>query len=126
MADRVRAGLRAAAVCAVAFMGAGGLAGVGAARAAPASTGSSQTPAQLTVDDQAQPLDVAGAPQFGWIPRDRAGNEIQTAYEIVVRNALTGVPVWDSGRVSSPASSYVAYAGPQLTGGAEYGWTVVT
>ncbi|MGH3166924.1 MAG: hypothetical protein ACRDN0_13695, partial [Trebonia sp.] len=76
--------------------------------------------------DVAQPLDVTGAPQFGWLPQDAAGDETQTAYRVAVRDGLTGAQVWDSGKVASSQEEYVPYQGPQLTGGAEYDWTVTT
>src|SRR6478672_3712642 len=37
-------------------------------------------PVGLTVGDRTRPLDVEGAPQFGWLPQDVDGNEIQSAY----------------------------------------------
>ncbi|MBV9448685.1 MAG: hypothetical protein JO345_22585 [Streptosporangiaceae bacterium] len=101
------------------------VAGVGAGTA-PGAAGTAQAPDHLTVGDLIQPLDVTGPPQFGWLPRDRAGDEIQTAYRIVVKDARTGAQTWDSGKVSSSQSNYVPYAGPRLNGGAEYDWTVVT
>jgi hypothetical protein len=91
-----------------------------------AQAASVRVPGHLIVGDQTRPLDVTGTPQFGWLARDAAGNEVQTAYEIVVRNGLTGAEVWDSGRVQSSRSAYVPYGGPQLTGGTRYDWTVVT
>jgi hypothetical protein len=96
-----------------------------AAGAAPAA-GTALAPAHLTVGDRTGPLDVTGAPQFGWLPRDRAGDQTQTAYELTVRDALTGAPVWDSGRIASSASSYVPYGGPALAAGAAYDWGVTT
>src|SRR2546429_8155972 len=69
-------------------------------------------PAHLTVDDRADPLAVQGIPQFGWLPRDPDGNEIQTAYQIVVTRAGQRQPVWDSGKVVSSAESWVPYGGP--------------
>lgn len=100
-------------------------AGAGAAPAS-AAPDTAETPAHLTVNDLTRPLDVTGAPQFGWLPQDRAGDETQTAYRVVVRNALTGAPVWDSGQVASGQSEYVPYSGPQLDGGGAYDWTVTT
>ena len=102
---------------------------VGAATAsttAKAARGTAEAPAHLTVDDRSGPLDVTGAPQFGWWPRDGAGDETQTAYRVMVRDALTGALTWDSGKVASPDSEYVPYAGPRLAAGADYDWTVVT
>ena len=99
----------------------------GAAGAAPApAAGTALAPAHLTIGDRTTPLDVTGAPQFGWLPRDRAGDQTETGYELTVRDALTGAPVWDSGRVASSASSYVPYGGPALAAGAAYDWSVTT
>lgn len=83
-------------------------------------------PTHLTVNDQTVDLAVTGMPEFGWYPQDRAGNETQSAYDIVVRNGLTGAPVWDSGRVASDQSQAVAYGGPALTNGDEYTWSITT
>jgi hypothetical protein len=102
-----------------------GAVGVGAGTAVGAG-GTAVAPEHLTVGDLTRPLDVSGIPQFGWLPRDRAGDEIQTAYRIVVRDARTGARTWDSGRVASSQSEYVPYTGPPLTDGAEYDWTVST
>src|SRR4051812_6169658 len=82
-------------------------------------------PTQLTVGDQARPLNVEGAPQFGWMPASTAGNDVQTAYELQVTRP-DGAAVWDSGKVASGAQSYVPYAGPALANGASYQWTVRT
>lgn len=80
----------------------------------------------LNVSDRAQPLDVEGTPQFGWLPHAGAGDQRQTAYEIRVTRALDGQLVWDSGEVSSSEESYVPYGGPALADGTSYDWTVRT
>src|ERR1700753_403738 len=64
-------------------------------------------PTQLTVGDNPRPLDVTGAPQFGWMPTAAGGDDVQTAYEIQVSKGAT--QVWDSGKVASSDESYVAY-----------------
>ncbi|HZE31813.1 MAG TPA: family 78 glycoside hydrolase catalytic domain [Actinoallomurus sp.] len=79
-------------------------------------------PTGLTVGDQARPLDVEGAPMFGWLPRDADPGEVQSAYQIKIYDGRR--TVWDSGRVTSSAESYVA--GPSLTRGATFTWTVRT
>jgi hypothetical protein len=79
-------------------------------------------PVRLTVDDLVAPLAVEGAPHFGWLPRDRDRNEVQTAYQVVVTRS--GRVVWDSGRVASSRQSWVA--GPELETGTTYRWTVRT
>ena len=76
-------------------------------------------PTQLTVGDRERPLNVEGAPQFGWMPASD-----QTAYQLTV--AKGGATVWDSGKVASSAQSYVPYGGPALERGEAYEWTVKT
>nr|BFE28380.1 hypothetical protein GCM10010200_006310 [Actinomadura rugatobispora] len=88
-----------------------------------------QAPAQLTVGDRAEPLNVEGTPMFGWRPRDVDPGEVQSAYQIVVRSDPSkgrGETVWDSGKVDSARQEYVPYAGPALARGAAYTWTVRT
>jgi hypothetical protein len=106
---------------------AGSLVGAGLGTSgARAAQDTARAPAHLTVNDLTGPLDVTGPPQFGWLPRDTAGDETQTAYQIVVRNGLTGALVWDSGKVPSSREEYVPYQGPALDGGTEYDWTLTT
>ncbi len=76
-------------------------------------------PTQLTVGDLQRPLNVEGAPQFGWMPAAD-----QTAYQVTVAKGAT--QVWDSGKVPSSDQSYVPYAGPALATGEAYDWTVKT
>jgi hypothetical protein len=85
-------------------------------------------PQGLNIGDRIAPLDVSGAPQFGWLPQAPSGvsDDFQTAYEIQVNLASDGSLVWDSGQVNSSAESYVAYTGPSLTDGTSYTWTVRT
>ncbi len=134
-AARRRPPLRGAAAAAVAGAVAvvlaatfGGLAPSAAAHAQrrqrPAST--ALAPAHLTVDDRTTPLDVTGAPQFGWWPQDAAGDERQSAARIVVSDAFTGAVVWNSGRLRGTHSEAVPYRGPALRPGHHYAWTVMT
>ena len=76
-------------------------------------------PTQLTVGDLQRPLNVEGAPQFGWMPAAD-----QTAYQVTVAKGAT--QVWDSGKVPSSDQAYVPYAGPALATGEAYDWTVKT
>lgn len=115
-------GKSAAAVVATAVMT---LSGIGTATAQ-ATGGAPMPPTALVVDDAAHPLDVAGPPRFGWLPRDGAGNETQTGYQIRVTDPLRRQLVWDSGRISSSAESSVGYGGPALADGHGYDWTVRT
>src|ERR1035437_8521688 len=91
-----------------------------------ASNHAPDAPTGLSVGDQTQPLDVTGTPQFGWLPQDQDGNEIQTAYQIQVTRDSDGASIWDSGKVLSSAESYVPYAGPALADGTSYSWRVKT
>ncbi|GGJ44049.1 hypothetical protein GCM10010121_064080 [Streptomyces brasiliensis] len=84
-----------------------------------------QAPTGLTVGDQADPPALDGTPQFGWLPRDVDANEVQSAYELVVRDT-EGRTVWDSGKVSGSEQSWVSYAGGALKPGNTYKWTVRT
>jgi hypothetical protein len=84
------------------------------------------SPVHLTVEDRTDPLAVDGVPRFGWLPQDRDGNEVQTAYQLVVTRAAGGHKVWDSGKVRSAEQSWVAYRGPALAPGTSYRWTVRT
>src|SRR4051794_6028595 len=89
------------------------------------ATAQAAAPTQLTVGDNARPLNVEGAPQFGWMPASTHGNDVQTAYEIKVTKP-DGTVVWDSDKVGSSSQSYVSYAGPALGNGNAYQWTVRT
>jgi hypothetical protein len=100
----------------------GGLGGVPAQAAGDVPS----APTTLTVNDAAHSLDVTGAPDFGWLPEDHGGNEVQTAYQVRVTDDLSHRLVWDSGRVNSSAESAVAYTGPALADGHAYDWTVRT
>ncbi|GAB3047551.1 hypothetical protein GCM10027053_01760 [Intrasporangium mesophilum] len=83
-------------------------------------------PIGMTVGDRTHPLTVEGAPQFGWLPQDGNGNEVQTAYELRVIRESDDSQVWDSGKVASSDQSYVPYGGPALDGGTSYSWKVRT
>jgi alpha-L-rhamnosidase len=82
-------------------------------------------PVGLTVDDLAHAMNTDATPRFGWLPRDRDANEVQTAYKIEVRDA-DGELVWDTDKVQSDQQSYVEYDGAPLAPGSEYTWRVRT
>lgn len=64
------------------------------------------------------PVIDVGAPRFSWTPRHNGRDQIQTAYRIVVDGE------WDSGKVTSRATSQIEYAGPPLRSNREYRWRV--
>ena len=84
----------------------------GAWLAAGATNHAPGAPTTLTVDDDAAPLAVERAPQFGWRVNDEDENEIQTAYEIVVRTGASVVS--DTHKVTSSQQAYVEISHPAL------------
>jgi hypothetical protein len=98
------------------------LAAPGAAQA----DSSPEAPTGLTVGDRERPLNVHGAPQFGWLVGDGRRDAMQSAYQLHVARSRDGATVWDSGRVDSSEQSYVRYGGPALEPGTAYSWRVRT
>ena len=73
-------------------------------------------------------LDVV-QPRFAWILASDKRNTLQTAYELRVGTNPTTLAkgsdlVWNSGKVASDQSVYVAYAGTPLQSGKKYYWQV--
>ena len=65
-------------------------------------------------------------PRFFWILEHSERGQRQTAYQVLVStnpDAGSG-DMWDSGKVSSPQSTQVAYAGKPLANGRTYFWKV--
>ncbi|MGM9936027.1 MAG: family 78 glycoside hydrolase catalytic domain, partial [Candidatus Ornithomonoglobus sp.] len=81
-------------------------------------------PTGLLTNELNDPLNVEN-PTFGWIVNDSDFNEVQTAYEIIVTDGVTGEIAWDSGKVESSEQSYVACGGA-LKEGYPYSWRVKT
>lgn len=92
------------------------------------ATGSAAQPSGLTVEQRTAPADVddLASPVLGWqVPSDR-----QSAYQVQVATShsalMSGRLFWDSGKVTSSASTNVPYAGPALQRGERYHWRVRT
>jgi len=92
-----------------------------------------QRPIDLRCDDKSEALAVADAhPEFSWqlaAGSAKLHSVSQSAYRIRVtadshRAASTQVVLWDSGVISSAATSGIAYAGPALEAGRAYAWRV--
>ncbi|MDQ1481051.1 MAG: alpha-L-rhamnosidase [Actinomycetota bacterium] len=100
------------------------------AGAASQSDHNPRAPILLTVDDQAAPLAVVGAPRFGWVPLDPDRGEVQTAYELIVNEVPIdgGTPksIWRSGKVKSAQQSYVTAPRLQLDSDRSYTWVART
>jgi alpha-L-rhamnosidase len=89
-----------------------------------------RSPIQLTVDDEAAPLAVIGAPRFGWVPSDPDRGEVQTAYELIVNEVPIGgghpKQIWRSHKKRSAQESYVIATGLRLEADHSYTWAVRT
>ncbi len=84
-----------------------------------------QLPSGLLTNELTSP-DNTENPVFGWLVNDTDRNEIQTAYEIIVSDAITGNEIWDSGKVISSEQSYIKYGGEKLEDAHSYIWKVRT
>lgn len=62
-------------------------------------------------------------PRFYWVPQHSERGATQSAYQIVVTRE-GGETVWDTGKVASPESTQIVYAGPALQSNTEYTWRV--
>jgi len=110
-------------VVTVAFVAGGSATQAASANHAPGA------PTGLTVDDDAAPLAVTGAPEFGWIVNDPDRGETQHAYELVVSDAPSSrkhTVLFDSGATTSSQQSYVHAPGLRLAADHTYWWTVRT
>jgi alpha-L-rhamnosidase len=65
-------------------------------------------------------IDVA-APRLSWQLTSSRRGVMQTAYQVQVSRAESGV-IWDSGKVVSDNSTQVIYAGPDLESRRRYAW----
>lgn len=84
----------------------------------------------LKCEYQTEPLAVeTQRPRLSWVLESRDRGQEQTAYQILVatsrdRLAEGKADLWDSGRVVSPESVHVVYAGDNLRPGQEVCWKV--
>jgi len=80
----------------------------------------------LRVEYSDAPLGIdEPAPRLSW----RSPVARQTGYRLRVGTSMAalarGQVVWDSGKIASPASAQIAYAGPPLRSGQRYVWQVM-
>lgn len=84
----------------------------------------------LKTEHADNPLGIAAEhPRLGWQILSTDTNILQSAYQLVVstsaRKASAGNgDIWDSGKVSSPDSADVRYAGPAMQPAQRYYWSV--
>ncbi len=96
-----------------------------------AGGGSPGKPGQLEVNLLSDPMAVTTGPGtwFSWVTSDARPGEAQGGYELRVAASpaalAAGKRVWDTGTVTSAAPD-ASYAGPALSAGTRYWWTVRT
>jgi alpha-L-rhamnosidase len=95
--------------------------------AVPRGAASPLAAAQLRVEYLESPLaiDVA-VPRFAWLLQSAERNQKQSAFQLQVASSeeFEKADVWDSGKVSSPATTQVEYAGKGLASDHIYYWRV--
>src|ERR1019366_9855045 len=78
-------------------------------------------PYELECEARRNPVGIdAPQPRLSWKLRA----EPQSAYQIQVGTSPDAAGLWDSGRTSSPDTSWIAYAGPPLESFRRYWWRV--
>lgn len=92
--------------------------------------GTGVTPYALECEARRNPAGIdAASPRLGWKLESGERGQRQTAYQILVASSreklAAGQPdVWDSGRVGSAETTWIAYGGPALRSFRRYWWTV--
>lgn len=85
--------------------------------------GAAAAPSGLTVNELSSPMN-SEAVSFGWLVNG-GYNVTQSAYQIIVADAVTGTAAWDRGKVESSEQSNVK-CGAMLDEGHPYTWKVKT
>lgn len=101
-------------------------AGAAVAEAAETAAGP-RPPAALRCEYLENPMGVdTPAPRFFWVLEHSGRGQRQTAFRVQVATdpAFASADMWDSGKVASPQSTQVAYAGKPLASGRSYTWRV--
>ncbi|WP_233843575.1 alpha-L-rhamnosidase [Dyella sp. 2HG41-7] len=85
----------------------------------------------LTTEHQTQPLAIdTTSPRFAWVVTQAPRGTSPAGYRIEVARTTKALAddhpdVWDSGRIASPESFDIAYAGPALAPSTRYYWKVI-
>lgn len=80
---------------------------------------------RLRCEYRVEPLGVdAPAPRLSWELKSKERGQRQTAYQVLAGNAPNGSDLWDSGRVASPDSIGVIWAGRRLSSSQRVYWKV--
>ena len=80
------------------------------------------TVTRLTCEMQEGLVVVEGTPRLGWVMESPENGTRQSAYEIDIREAFTGRPVWNSGKVNSSQSQLVPIEGANIRLGNPYNY----
>ena len=86
-----------------------------------------QAPSGLRCEYLENPMGVdVRLPRFFWVLEHAGRGQAQSAYEIMVSSdrGFAAADLWDSGKVASPKSTQVIYAGKALESGKTYFWRV--
>lgn len=84
----------------------------------------------LTCEYLRNPLGIdVPNPRLSWMLRSSVNGEVQTAYQVLVSSSeellkADNGDLWDSGKIASDQSIFIAYTGKKLTSGAKCFWKV--
>ena len=98
--------------------------------ASAAVAGAAITPYSLECEARRNPIGIDSAqPRFGWKLKSAEQNQTQSAYQILVASSVEklapgAADLWDSGRVASDETTWIAYAGKPLGAFQTYWWQV--
>src|SRR5580658_5081631 len=95
--------------------------------AVPQAPASPTPPAQLRVEYLDNPIAIdVTVPRFAWVLQSTERNQKQTAFQLQVASSdeFEKAEVWDSGKVTSSATTQVEYAGKLLGSDRIYYWRV--
>ena len=84
---------------------------------------------QIKCSGSENPVGIGLTPDFSWILTGAHRGQIQTAYQIIVGSGSEIIKnnpgtIWDSGKILSLQSVWIAYQGSSLKSGKEYFWRV--
>ena len=95
-----------------------------------AIAGAAVTPYALECEARRNPIGIDSAqPRLGWKLKSAGQNQTQSAYQILVaaspeKLAPGAADLWDSGRVASDETTWIAYGGKALAPFQRYWWKV--
>jgi len=121
---RIRPSLGLAALAMIAALT---LAPAPAPAAAAAESAGPPAPVSLRCEYLVNPMGIdMPKPRFFWVNGHTERGQVQSAYQIVVSTdpQADAGDIWDSGKIASPRSAQIAFAGKTLESGISYFWKV--